>query len=390
LINQVRPQIKKIIDLLKKLVIKILAPPLQDTVLKSIVALPKLIKDNVTDLKNKKKEFLDEIKNNVTKVRTGAESLKAVQKMVSKEDAALLKGNIVSFIKTSDAGQMVKKGKQITNIVDKYPNTKIPIATKDSVRKAITTTIQAKTQIISKKEYAREFLLQKLKERKDSLLGAFKPKIGPGPSAAKEAKNDALELKQTVQNYKNIIKESSQVASLLIQIKQEIKVVNNPALKEYKPNIKLASALDKYTPGLGTKYSSIKNPREARTFIYSNTALLNSKKEESLNKKEVAKGYVNAVKKKILDKKVNIKEIKFNIFLRIGVLGYFAGAITPNLGIVTFPGTLTLPVSMKPSADPANFVRSLSRTLQLHTKTIAGTYTIPGTPPVVLPWVGYS
>jgi hypothetical protein len=45
---------------------------------------------------------------------------------------------------------------------------------------------------------------------------------------------------------------------------------------------------------------------------------------------------------------------------------------------------------MKPSADPANFVRSLSRTLQLHTKTIAGTYTIPGTPPVVLPWVGYS
>lgn len=389
LINQVRPQIKIIIDLLKKLIIKLYAPYLQDTLIKSIIALPKLIKDTFTDLKNKKKEFIDDIKKNVTKVKSSAETLKRAQRMVSKEDAATLKGTIVSFIKTTNASEMVKKGNQITGIVDKYPNDKIPAELKAKIRSSVTSVIQAKSQIVTKKQFAKEFLKEKLKERKDALIGAFKPKMGPGLSKAAQMKADALEIKQTVQNYKNLVKEASVVTTLLVQIKQEINILKRPNLKQYKPNAKLASALDKYKPGLGAKYLEVKNPKQAKTFIYTNTALLNAKKIEFTNKKEAAKGYIKSVKDKILKKKFNIKEIKFNIFLRIGLLGYWAGAATPNAGVVVFPGIVSLPVSMKPSANPDDFVKSLSKTFQAHIKTVAGTWTSPALG-ATFPWVGYS
>jgi len=71
------------------------------------------------------------------------------------------------------------------------------------------------------------------------------------------------------------------------------------------------------------------------------------------------------------------------------LLGYWAGAATPNAGVVVFPGIVSLPVSMKPSANPDDFVKSLSRTFQAHIKTVAGTWTSPALG-ATFPWVGYS
>ena len=416
IVQKIKPIIKSVLQKLKALIIRIQAPPLQDTSLKSLAALPLIIKDTIKDVVKKRKEYIGKAKDNVKQIKEKSNKLKELPKLVDKEDQGKVKEYVKGVVTGFDTKKTAANGNKLISVFSKYPTTKVPLETKNDIKRNVTDIIKLKSETNLYKQKAVEFVKQKLKSRKDSLVSTFTPKIKPRIPKALEARKDAKELKDKLTEYKGVIKQKTEVVTTLTQLKAESKNIKSKYdeldlkgqtsnikekarsvkgnkgsdLKKYVPNPRLGSALEKYKPGLGEKYNGIQTLDQARNFILvsSNTVLADKTVLE--NKKQMVKKGIQGIKDKIKRKKLNPKEIIFNSYLRSGIIGYWAGAICPNLGVVTFPGTLTVPAEMKPSADPGAFIISLSKALQAHIKTVAGTYTIPGTPPVVLPWVGYT
>lgn len=385
----IRPKIQALKDELRSLVKKILMPALQTSQLAVIKSIPKLIKTVIKDIKDKKKQYLDIIKKNIQTVNSTVVIFKKIRGSLNPSDSSRLKSAINSMVKSTNPSTLTKNADLINSILSKYGDDKIDPKVKSSCRSAVCKIISLKVEILTIKEQARDFLRAKLQERKDDIIKSLKPK--PGPSKILEARNRIKELKSTVFQYKSMVTRAAAARKTYSKVKTEYSKVRR--LKDsdkFIPTPSVADVINKQFPGQGSRYLEIKSSREAKAFLYSLLIAAIASNEQIAELKNKYKSNILEIRNKIISQRANPREIVFNIFLRLAVLGYWTGGIMPNLGIVTFPGTVTLPVSLKPTANPANFIQSLSRTLQLHTKTVAGTYTIPGTPPVVLPWVGYN
>jgi hypothetical protein len=391
IIEVIRPKIKALKDELKAFVKKILLPMLQTSQLKIIKSIPRVIKNAVTEIKDKKKQYLGVIKNNVQTVNNISKTFKALRGSLKKEDATKIKTAMNVLVKSSNISTLIKNGELINSTLSKYGDTAINPSLKASCRSGVIKIIKLKSEINTLKEEAKSSLVSKLQERKDDILKSFKPKFGPGQSRIQELRQRAKELKSFVTEYKNMAKRVSTTAKTYSKVKTEYSKVRK--LKDSDkvvPNTAVSTALDTYSPGKGSKYLEIKSSKQAKAFLYSTLIELASSNQQLNELKSKYRDNISDIKNKILSQRLNPKELIFNSFLRLAVTGYWTGGVMPNLGIVTFPGVVTLPVPLKATSNPANFIRGLSKTFQLHTKTVAGTYTIPGTPPVILPWVGYN
>jgi hypothetical protein len=389
--NTIRPKITALKDELKALVKKLLIPALQTSQLAVIKSIPKLIKNVVKEIRDKKKQYVDKVKNNIQTVNSTARVFKKMKGSLSKEDSSKMKTAINTLVKSSSPSALSKSADAINSILSKYGDDKIDPKVKSSARSAVTKLLIVKTEISTVKQEAKEFLVSKLQERKDDILKSLKPKFGPGPSKIQELRTRTKELKSFIFEYKMMVKRASEAKKVYSQVRGEYSKTRK--LKDadsYVPNPKVASTLDRQLPGQGAKYLEIKKSRDAKAFLYVTLIAVLASNQQIAELKNKYKDNIKQIKDKILSQKINPREIVFNSFLKLAVTLYWTGGVMPNLGIVTAPGVVSLPVPLKPTSNPANFIKGLSRTLQLHTKTVAGTYTIPGTPPVILPWVGYN
>jgi hypothetical protein len=387
----IRPKIKALKDELKSLIKKILLPALQTSQIAIIKSIPKLIKNVIKEIKDKKKQYLDVIKKNIVTVNSTISIFKKLRGSISGSDASRLKSCINSMIKSTNPATLTKNADIINLLLSKYGDDKIDPKVKAGCRSAVTKIISLKIEISNLKEEARSFLLEKLQERKDDVIKSLKPKFGPGPSKILEARTRIKELRSMIAQYKTLVTRVSNSRKVYSKVRSEYSRVRRlKDSSQFIPTAAVADVINKQFPGQGSRYLEIKSSREAKAFLYGVLISALASNEQLNELKNKYKNNILEIKNKILSQRFNPREIIFNVFLRLAVLGYWTGGIMPNLGIVIFPGVVTLPVSLKPTSNPANFIRSLSKTLQLHTKTVTGTYTIPGTPPVVLPWVGYN
>lgn len=394
IIDTVKPRIQQIKKQLQDLIIRFAFPMLQPTILSVIKSIPKLLKQVVTDLKNKKKQYLDGIKLNVSKINRLNREFKKLRAVLSKEDSSRVKNSINKLIKATSTDALVTAGNLITSTISKYPDSKIDSSLKSTCVSNVNKIIKLKIEILNTKQIAKNFLREKIKERKDDILGSLKPKVGPGPSKVQEARQRIKELKSIITEYKEIINRASRAKQVVTKIKTEYsKIKNVPDSNVYIPNTSLGVILNSQMPGSGDKYLQLNSVRTAKSFLIKSVTAASGVELQLNQLKDKYKNNVKEIQQKIISQRINPKEIIFNAFLRSAVLAYWTGGVMSNPALPTTvlnPGVVTLPVSLKPTANPANFVQSLSRTLQLHTSTVAGIHVIPGTPPVTLPWVGYK
>jgi hypothetical protein len=391
ILEVIRPKIKALKDELKAFVKKILLPMTQTSQLAIIKSIPRVIKNIVTEIKDKKKQYLGTIKSNVQTVNNTSKTFKKLRGALNKEDSSKIKGAINTLVKSSNVSTVIKNGDTINSILSKYGDDKIDPKLKASCRSGVTKIIKLKTEISTLKEEAKTSLISKLQERKEDVLKSFKPKIGPGQSRIQELRQRSKELKSFVIEYKTMAKRATVAKKTYSKVKGEYsKVKKLKDSDKFVPSTAVSAALDSQFPGQGSKYLEIKSSKQAKAFLYSTLITLLASNEQLTELKNKYRDNISEIRNKILSQRINPRELVFNSFLRLAVTGYWTGGIMPNLGIVTFPGVVSLPVPLKATSNPANFIRGLSKTLQLHTKTVAGTYTIPGTPPVILPWVGYN
>ena len=83
----------------------------------------------------------------------------------------------------------------------------------------------------------------------------------------------------------------------------------------------------------------------------------------------------------------------FNTALNVGLLAYWIGGVwpaAPGIATVIFPGVPPLSLGMNVSFQgPKAFFGSLEKIFMAHAATVGGIFTVPGTPPIITPWVGY-
>lgn len=390
----IRPKISELKDQLRDLIKKFAMPILQPSKLALIKSLPKLIKQNISEIKNKKKQYLDTIKSNVKKINEANQQFKKLRGSLTKEDSAKIKTSINSLIKSTNVSTLIKAGDMIAAVISKYPDSKINPELKNTCRSNINKIIQLKLEIVTIKQTAKETLKEKIKERKDDLIASIKPKIGPGLSKIQEMRVRTKELKSFISQYKQVVTRFNDSRKIVTKVKSEYsKIRKTPDNIKYIPNAGLAPILDAQQSGLGSKYLQINSTRAAKAFLIGAITSAISSNEQLNELKSKYKNNILEIRNKIISQRINPKELIFNSFLRMAVMSYWTGGTMSNVGLPTTvlnPGIVSLPVSMKASSNPANFVRSLSKTLQLHTLTVSGIHVIPGTPPVTLPWVGYK
>lgn len=390
----IKPRIQDVKNQLSDTAKEMAIPALQTSPLAVIKGIPKFLKANIKDASNKNKQVVNGIKDATKQIRFYSSTLKTLPKMLSSADAIIVNSAITSMVSSVNVETVKKNASAINSIVAKYPNSKISPDVRNSIRNSTNSIIQYKDMINVSKTVTVALILESLKQKNIDILNTFKPKFGPGVSKIEEKRKDSKELKITIDSYKKSVRELTAILLLLVAVKKELSKLDSTALKTYVPNKGLVSSLNSKNAGLGDKYASINDSKQAKLFIVGILGSLEGEKAIAGLKKDVLKQNVTAIKNKILFKKTNPKEVKFNALLRKGIIGYWTGAtvpsVSPNIAVVTNPGMMPLKVEMKPTANPANFVQSLSQALQAHLKTVSGTYTIPGSPPVVLPWVGYS
>lgn len=391
----INPKIQAVKSQLRDSTKKILFPQLQDTKLKTFKKLPKRIKELISEFRNKQREIQGEIKKNISIINSASKTLKGLNGALTPEQAATVKNSINTIIKSTSIQSSIQASKKITSIIDSQPNDKISPETKNKCRNSISKIIEVKSDIQNKKEELKTELLSKLAERRKQLIGTFKPNFTPGPTKIQEILKDRKQLKNIVNDVRTATKQLTQSAKILNSSKQEYSKITaslSAGKTKYTSNIGLAESLNKTKPGMGDRYKEVKTVKEAKTFILVLLVQLVAE-NKFLNEKliKIKTQYFRDYKNLILKKKFNPEERVFNIFLRIGLLAYWSGGVwgIGTVANVIFPGTITLPVQMKSTANPANFIRSLSKTFQLHLKTVNGIITFPGTPPVVSPWATY-
>lgn len=397
ILQAAKPKIGDIKRQLKGLLIRITIPPAQDTKIKSLAALPKQIKDLIVNLKDKKKSITDEIKTSVKSINTSSKSFKSIKAGLTPADASIIKSKLNTAIKSTNINTTVESFKIIMGIVNKYPDDKISLAAKNNCRNAINKIIESKITIQNKKQEIKDSILPKLKEYKTQLLETFKPNFAPGPSKLQESLQDRKQIKNILDQLKSASREYNSNLRAVAQTKKEYSRILTAIRKKrtnYFTNEGLVSILNNKTLNLGDKYKTIKSTKEAKVFmtvllidLLAQNKILSEKRDLIKNK------YLKEYKELLIKKKLNPKEILFNQFLRIGLLGYWTGGVwgVGAIANVVFPGTVTLPVTFKSTANQAAFIQSLSRTFQAHLKTVTGLITFPTAPsPTVLPWSTYS
>lgn len=386
LISSIRPKIARLKQELFKLTKKLLTPALQATSLVMYKDLPSQIQSLVTEFKGKKVKFIKETNSDIKRIRSKSSDIKRVIQSLNSQDSKEIQRLIKVLLVT---GSIVAATAMIS-LIDKYPNSKISVATKNNTRKAISDIFELKRKIDLRKIKVTEKLKIAFNERKSQLVTRFKPKSTPGPSKIKEAKDDAKLIKSLMSPVRLLVKDIAIMTALVSELKKESAILNNaPNNVRYATNSKLVGMLNKQSPGLGSKYATFTDMSMVKPFIILTITAMSAKLIRKLNLKNKAKNKIKTVKSSLGKKKYNKQAILFNNYLRLALTGYWTAGTMPNLGIVTFPGTTSVPVMMNSTANSANFIRSLSTALQAHSKTITGTYTTSTTPPVVLPWVGY-
>lgn len=387
LVSFIKPKLKKLKDAIKKLVKKIIAPILQSSTLVMFKSLVTRIKELIRVFKEKKALFIKKIN---TLIRTVKDKIAVIRKFLGSIPIALAKqiaSLVTALLKSTSLAAIINISAQILSIVDS--NSKISSSIKLEIRNAVSFIIEIKDKILRMKAEFMAKLKQKFNEKKQQLIARFKPKT-KGPNKIEEIKKDAKNVKELIIRLRPVIKKTILITLLLNEIRKEsIKISKLDPTIKYESNSKLADLLNKTHPGSGDKYLTYTSINFIKAFLIVLLSEYINKLEVVKKAKQKIKDRVSRVKSSIAKKKINKQELIFNSYLRLAVTGYWTAGVMPNLGIVTFPGTLVLPISMKPTANPDNFIRSLSKALQLHTKTVAGTYTTATTPPVILPWIGY-
>ncbi len=238
---------------------------------------------------------------------------------------------------------------------------------------------------------AKEFLLSKIQERRADLLNAFKPK---NISRVLELRERVKELRRFITELKSLLPKLREAKKIVSSIRAELsKLKKFKDVNKFIPNKQLATLLNKLLPGQGSKYLQITTVRAAKAFLAGVLIAYISSNEQLLELRAKFKENIQSIRDKILSQRFNPKEIIFNSFLRLAITGYWTGGVMVNPAtptVVLSPGVVSLQASLKPTANPANFIRSLSKVFQAHTLTVGGTFTVPGTPPVVSPWFGYK
>lgn len=215
----------------------------------------------------------------------------------------------------------------------------------------------------------------------------------PYESKAQQAQKDKQKITSIYSDAKELTQMIAQVNILNLLVSAELSRIDRNK-KYYDTNKNVHSALNKYNSGQATRYASITNPIIAIAFL---TSILldtsNIKSSLSGKKSKLLDVGVTNVKNTISKKLVNPDSQGFNAALRTAVTAYWSGMpqIGPGgSGVVSFPGVVTIPVPMVQTPNNSDFVQDISKTLQAHTKTVSGQWIIPGSPPVVIPWTGYS
>lgn len=386
------PKIQDIKSKLKQLTKRIVTPQLQDTKLKSYSKLPKMIKNLLTESKSLKNEYVGEIQKSVNKINTLIQKFKSIGSKLNPQDAIQIRNSINLILKTNDLVVITDNIYIILSILDSYNSSKISTDIKNELRNSLNLVYSYKSEILEKKTKITTELSEKFNEQKKQLINSFSLKSSAGPTKSQEIKADALEIKRVIDYLRGIIREQAVILAVLNALRSEYSALSSGNTKQYVPNTQIISLLNKQSTGLGDKYkNTATTPDEARIFIRENMESFLSQSSELRNKIQLVKTkYLVDIRKKILSKKINKKEIEFNYYLRLAIKAYWTKGTLMNMGFVTYPGVVTIPVSMKSTANPNNFIKSLSRTFQAHTLTVAGNYIIPGTPPVTLPWIGYK
>jgi len=394
--SNITPKLGEVRKQLQSLLVRVSYPPLQDTTIKSYKTLPKKLKDLVKDLKDKKTELQTDIRDNFNKINEAGKTVRQVSNNIAGPEAAAVKSNINKVIKSTNLNESTKASNKIMGILDSYPENKIPTELKNNCRDSLNKILESKSIIESKKSEIKEILSVKLKERRDDLIKSFKPKFVPGPTKIQELLEDRKQLKNVVKEVRDTVNQYKETIKVSQIVKTEYKKTSRLLASRattYVPNTELVSTLNSKFNGAGDKYKNIKTPKEAKVFML--VLLVQILGDIGILKAKILKvktEYVKEYKDLLLRKKFNIEERVFNALLKIGLVGYWSGGVwgIGTIANVVFPGTAPLPVQLRSSANPANFIRSLSKAFQAHLKTVTGIYTIPGSPPVVLPWATYS
>lgn len=387
----IKPKIASLKAQLRDIITKLAIPSLQASKLKLLKSIPRLVKTIIKEIKEKKKFYLDLIKTNIKKVNELSKVFKKIKSAVSKENIAKLKKSINSLIKSISIASAVKAGTVLVALISNLPESKIGSEVLAACRSAVNKILNIKIEILNLKEQAKEFLLTKIQERRADLLNAFKPK---NISRVLELRERVKELRRFISELKSLLPRLREAKKIVSSIRSELsKLRKFKDVNKLIPNKQLASLLNKLLPGQGSKYLQITTVQAAKAFLAGVLIAYISSNEQLLELRTKFKENIQSIRDKILSQRFNPREIIFNSFLRLAITGYWTGGVMVNPAtptVVLSPGVVSLQASLKPTANPANFIRSLSKVFQAHTLTVGGTFTVPGTPPVVSPWVGYK
>lgn len=377
---------KKLIDLIKR----ILFAQMQDTKLKSTLALARNIKRLIQESSELRKEYIAEIKNDLQKIKEFNTKLRKITSSLEPGDAAQIRQAIRELVTSTSLNKIGTHGNRIIQVIDNIPDDKLPAGTKGYVRLIISKIIRLRYLISLKEEDIKNIIKQKLKDKIIKLISTFKPNFLPGLGKIMEIKRDLIEVRNIIVAIRTAIKEGVLMALIVSRLKRELQRIAASKLSKYEPSRILADLLNKLRTGFGDRYLRITDIQNAKSFIIRNLSIYLQQQKLIVEVINTLKSkYLVGIKKKISSKLFNPEEIIFNQFLQLALTGYWTLGTMPNLGLVTFPGIVTLPAELKSTSNVENFIRSLSKTFQAHALTIAGTYTTSTTPPVVLPWVGY-
>lgn len=394
IVNDIRPAAAALKSTAASTVKAIAIPALQSTAILSKSKIPQMVKAIKSDIAAKRKKQLVLIKESIKQTRNQVNSIKSIISLLPTSDRVIASAAIATALSSMDMTVVTNKLSTVVNLVAKQGPEIIALQQQNTIRSAAAAIVGYKQTILASRALLTGSLAAIATVRAKEIIETFTPKLVSGTSVITDKKADAKELKLAISEYRQSIKQAVATALLVRQLYLEMGKLNALSISQYIPNSNLASLLSKDFAEWASIYKTIDTKEAAIVFLTSALTFASAKKKMQFDSMGVLKSNISGIKSKIASKKINIESIKFNNALRLGLIGYWANApvptVAPNTAVVLNPGQLIKRVNMLPSSNPNDFIVDLSQAMQAHLSTVSGQYIIPGSPPVVIPWVGYN
>jgi hypothetical protein len=370
---------------------RIAAPMLQNSRIQGIKQKIEYVSQEYTELNNKKREYLGEISRIKRNITDSVSSIQDIAGSLKDADKKTVLNSAVSLLATSNVNSSIQHANEIVKIVDSYPIRDLP-KNINEYKSNLSTIIKSKIEILNKKEEIKQEVIRFAESKKQFRESI---KILNKVSRIQELRSDVKNIKETALQAKEI---SSQLIAtkdlyrLLKSEKNRIKPLIQKGIDKYVPNSSVVNKLRVIAPDAANMYKNIQTSKDAEKFIINQILVYATSLTALIALRESYKQFVPELKNTIKSKLKNDYELIFNNFLRAAIIGYWTGGVIVGggTGNVINPGTIVLPTKMESTANYENFIVSLSKTFQTHLPTLSGTFVIPGSPPVTVPWIGYS